>query len=136
MNRKFQIEVTRSSSAEAYEIQLYNDWVKTVPGFSDVIIKFETDPDALDEFIDAVSAYMRRCCSQVCSYNSMRWAWSRMAHEQMTRRATKPPKGRIHGLQEPNIRNIMYAAVQVRIGFLHYLTSPTDLLEDLFYSQQ
>ncbi|KIJ59587.1 hypothetical protein HYDPIDRAFT_118341 [Hydnomerulius pinastri MD-312] len=30
-----------------------------------------------------------------------------------TRRATKPPKGRIHGLQEPNIRNIMYAAVQI-----------------------
>ncbi|KAF9231700.1 hypothetical protein BU15DRAFT_82089 [Melanogaster broomeanus] len=72
------------ADAEAYEIQLYNDWVKTVPGFSDVIIKFETDPDALDEFIDA-----------------------------MTRRATKPPKGRIHGLQEPNIRNIMYAAVQI-----------------------
>ena len=48
-----------SKEAHTYNIQLFRDWVKTVPGFSKLITKFELNPDALTKFIDTVSAYMR-----------------------------------------------------------------------------
>ncbi|KAF9237847.1 hypothetical protein BU15DRAFT_75649 [Melanogaster broomeanus] len=190
------------ADAEAYEIQLYNNWVKTVPGFSDVIIKFETDPDVLDEFIDAMGVaangartddtgslkligldyvlkdplkdkieppiprsrhstkadrgwnnqtVARLFCPARCDVRGPRQigsgkkpsarkfpsllydmdlfdpnnkrtgflrghtlvqTWRHIftgpaSAFNKTRRATKPPKGRIHGLQEPNIRNII-----------------------------
>ncbi|KAF9231807.1 hypothetical protein BU15DRAFT_68018 [Melanogaster broomeanus] len=210
-------EYEEQADAETYEIRLYNDWIKTVPGFSDVIIRFETNPDALDEFIDAMGvaangartddtgslkligldyvlkdplkdkieppiprsrhstkadrgwnnqtiarlfcparsvaefdedpqAYMDLVRSGSGKKPSARkfpsllydmdlfnpddkrsgflrghtlvQTWRHIftgpaSAFNKTRRATKPPKGRIHGLQEPNIRNIMYAAVQI-----------------------
>ncbi|KAF9244073.1 hypothetical protein BU15DRAFT_71644 [Melanogaster broomeanus] len=55
-----------------------------------------------------------------------------------TRRATKPPKGRIHGLQEPNIRNIMYAAVQIYFTLSNEESWATMIgtvdLTDMYYS--
>ena len=48
-----------SEEARAYNIRLFRYWVKTVPGFSELITKFESNPDALANFIDTVSAYMR-----------------------------------------------------------------------------
>ena len=41
-----------------YNIWLFRDWVKTIPGFSKLITKFESNLDALANFIDMVSAYM------------------------------------------------------------------------------
>ncbi|KAF8835088.1 hypothetical protein BDN67DRAFT_984860 [Paxillus ammoniavirescens] len=38
----------------AYHVQLFNDWAKTVPSFSNLITKFETDPEVLDSFIDTM----------------------------------------------------------------------------------
>ncbi|KAF8835754.1 hypothetical protein BDN67DRAFT_984413 [Paxillus ammoniavirescens] len=40
--------------AQAYETQLYNDWVKAIPCFSDLITKFQMDPDGLNDLIDTM----------------------------------------------------------------------------------
>lgn len=40
-------------------VQHYKNWVKLIPTFSDTISGFEKDPAAMDNFIHAVSAYMR-----------------------------------------------------------------------------
>ena len=48
-----------SEETRAYNVQLFRDWVKTAPEFSEVITKFESNPDALASFIDTVSAYMQ-----------------------------------------------------------------------------
>ncbi|KAF9245748.1 hypothetical protein BU15DRAFT_70818 [Melanogaster broomeanus] len=224
-------EQAESPSAEVYQIRLYNDWMKTVPGFSDVIIKFETNPDALDEFIDAMGvaangaltddtgslkligldyvlkdplkdkieppiprsrhstkadlgwnnqtnlmkipseAYMDLVRSGsgkkpsatkfpsllydmdlfdpndkrsgfLCDHALVQ-TWHHIftgpaSAFDKTRQATKPPKGRIHGLQEPNIRNFMYAAVQIYFTLSNEESWATMIgtvdLTDMYYS--
>ncbi|KIK80937.1 hypothetical protein PAXRUDRAFT_28020 [Paxillus rubicundulus Ve08.2h10] len=156
--------------AWAYKTQLYNDWVKAIPGFSGLITKFKTDPDALSDLIDMMGTaanggrmddtrnlkfdgldYMLKDptkdkvwkqeeethCHEIPSllYNMTIFdpenkhdgflhghTLVQTLHHiftgpvsafNKTPCAAKPSKGRIHDLQEPNICNIMYAAVQI-----------------------
>jgi len=50
-------------------VQHYKNWVKLVPTFSDTISGFEKDPAAMDNFIHAVSAYMRHDFILTYSYS-------------------------------------------------------------------
>ncbi|KIM60201.1 hypothetical protein SCLCIDRAFT_16352 [Scleroderma citrinum Foug A] len=166
-----------------------SDWVKTVPRFSELITKFESNLDALANFIDtmvAVATGRRTDNTGSLKYNGLMYilkdpntdkmdplmpkirnpskanrGWNHQmiachlcpAHDidefnsdpqaymdlvhagflcgyallrtwchiftgptsaiHKNRKATKPSKGHLHGLQEPNIRNIMYVAIQL-----------------------
>ncbi|KIJ06887.1 hypothetical protein PAXINDRAFT_19909 [Paxillus involutus ATCC 200175] len=225
----------------AYHIQLFNNWAKTVPGFSDLITKFETDPEVLDSFIDTMvtAAYSGRTddtgslkydgliymlkdpikdkieppipktrngskadrgwnhgtiarllcpardvedfdvdpqaytdlvkCGKkkptATKFPSFLYDMVLFDHENKhtgflhghtlvqtwrhiftgpssafhkSRRATKPSKGRMHGLQAPNIRNIMYAAVQAYFTMSNEETWTSNVgtvnLADMYYT--
>ncbi|KAF9220534.1 hypothetical protein BS17DRAFT_769318 [Gyrodon lividus] len=210
-NEDQDVDNARVIVSRAYETRLYNDWVKAVPGFSDLVTKFETDPDALNDLIDMMGtaanggrtddtgslkfdglnymlkdptkdkieppiprtrhstkadrgwnnqtiarllcparnvwefdldplAYMdlvrsgdRKKKPTATKFPSLLYDMTVFDPEKnvmdfftwrhiftgpvfafnKTRCAAKPSKGRIHGFQEPNIRNIMYVAVQI-----------------------
>jgi hypothetical protein len=42
-----------------YRINVFRDFVKRIPTISTMISGFEDDPSKLEDFIDAVSGYMR-----------------------------------------------------------------------------
>ncbi|KIJ09952.1 hypothetical protein PAXINDRAFT_157757 [Paxillus involutus ATCC 200175] len=198
----------------AYHIQLFNDWAKTVPGFSNLITKFKTDPEVLDSFIDMMvtAAYGGRTddtgslkydgliymlkdlikdkieppipktrngskadhgwnhgtiacllcpmrdvedfdadsqaytdlvkCGFLHGYTLVQ-TWHHIStgpssafHK--SRQATKPSKGRMHGLQAPNICNIMYTTVQAYFTMSNEETWTSNVgtvdLADMYYT--